>query len=284
MTARTAAPRAAPAPAGPPAGAAPWAGGAGATTSPRRAALVAGSGYAGIFVLAVLANFVVLEDVRGAGDPAAVARAVADREVLVRAAAAAFLLVAVLDVVVAWALDVLLAPVHRDLSRLAAWLRLVHAVLMGAGASVLVVAAGPAGGGTTTPAQRAQQVGLLLEVFDVLWLAGLLAFGVHLVLLAVLLGLSRRAPVLLGAVLAVAGGAYATDTLARYLLPAYEDVAAVLLVVVAVPSVLGELALTVWLLVRGGRRVAGSAPAPARAPRGTGGPARPRPSGRPDHP
>lgn len=66
-------------------------------------------------------------------------------------------------------------------------------------------------------------------------------------------------PRMLAAVLAVAGLAYILDTLAHVLLTDYAAYADLFLAIVAVPSILGELALTVWLfLVATGRR-----PAPA---------------------
>ena len=57
----------------------------------------------------------------------------------------------------------------------------------------------------------------------------------------------------LGIVMAIAGTAYVVDTLAYSLLPNYADYASVFLVLVAVPSVIGEFAFAIWLLVRGGK-------------------------------
>ena len=64
----------------------------------------------------------------------------------------------------------------------------------------------------------------------------------------------------LGYVLMVAGAAYVVDTLANALLANYDDVAGLFLVIVAVPSVIGELWLTIWLLTRGGKEPAGALP------------------------
>ena len=51
------------------------------------------------------------------------------------------LVVAVLDVVVAWALYAVLRPVSRGIALLAAWLRVVYAAVFAAALSNLVVAA-----------------------------------------------------------------------------------------------------------------------------------------------
>jgi hypothetical protein len=55
------------------------------------------------------------------------------------------------------------------------------------------------------------------------------------------------------------------DTVAHGLLAGYDDYETVFLVLVVVPSVVGELAFAVWLLLRGGKE-AGRAPLAAERP------------------
>jgi hypothetical protein len=84
-----------------------------ATDVPRRtAALVAGAGYVAMFVLAVFANFIVVEGLVVADDPAATVEALVANRGLLRLGIVAFLGIAVLDVVVAWGLHVLLRAVE----------------------------------------------------------------------------------------------------------------------------------------------------------------------------
>lgn len=64
---------------------------------------------------------------------------------------------------------------------------------------------------------------------------------------------SGIAPRILGVVIAVAGSAYVFDTAAHALVASYDDYASVFLVIVALPAVVAELGLTVWLLARGGK-------------------------------
>jgi hypothetical protein len=63
----------------------------------------------------------------------------------------------------------------------------------------------------------------------------------------------RIAPRIPGILLAVAGVAYVFDTLANVLVSNYADYEMVFLLIVALPSIVGELAFTVWLLARAGR-------------------------------
>ena len=85
------------------------------------------------------------------------------------------------------------------------------------------------------------------------WLFGLLAFGVHLVLLGWLLLESHAAPRLLGYVLMVAGAAYVADTTAHTLLSNYVDYETAFVAIVAISSVIAEGWMALWLLRRGGK-------------------------------
>jgi hypothetical protein len=79
-------------------------------------------------------------------------------------------------------------------------------------------------------------------------------FGIHLLLLGYMIvksGLVNRA---LGYILMMAGAAYAIDTLAHALLGNYDDYATVFVLIVAIPSVIGEFALGLWLLLRAGKQ------------------------------
>jgi hypothetical protein len=107
--------------------------------------------------------------------------------------------------------------------------------------------------GAFTPGQLDAQVTFFLEGFETLWLIGLAAFGIHLALLGFLVLRSAAIPKVLGILLYLAGAAYVADTVAHGLLADYADYETVFLVIVVVPSVIGELAFAVWLLLRGGK-------------------------------
>ncbi|MGB5379886.1 MAG: DUF4386 family protein [Acidimicrobiia bacterium] len=61
------------------------------------------------------------------------------------------------------------------------------------------------------------------------------------------------APRALGILLGIAGAAYILDTAAHGLVSDYADYANLFLAIVAIPSVIGELWFTSWLLLRGGK-------------------------------
>jgi hypothetical protein len=161
-----------------------------------------------------------------------------------------------LDVVIAWALYVFFRTVSRDVSLLAAWFRLAYTVLLGvalvASLIVLELLSDGAYAQTLGSGPRDAHVQLFAGAFDAAWLMGLALFGVHLALLGYLAVRSGFMPRALGAVLGLAGAAYVLDTFAHALLSNYDDFETVFLVIVAAPSIVAELWLALWLLLRGG--------------------------------
>lgn len=224
-------------------------------TSQRTGARVAGIGYMAIFVFAIFANFLAVGSVLNPGDASATAESLAASHGTVRIGAIAFLVIFVLDIAVAWALHMLFRRVHADLSLLAAWFRLGYSIMLGTALVFLFAALALVSDPTLAGSGSDAQVLLALRAFDFTWVAGLAAFGIHLVLLGRLLLLTDGAPRALGYILMLAGTAYAVDTVAHLALADYETWSSQFLVLVAVPSIVGELWLAVWLLrIATGRR------------------------------
>jgi len=199
----------------------------------RKLALIAGSSYLVIFFAAIYANFFVLESIQN--EPLETIR---DHHMMVRFGILAFLITVVFDVVVAWALQELYKE-HR-LTTLSTLFRMMHAGIMGVAIFALVVALSSVSG---------EEILRLADTFNIIWLIGLFFFGIHLILLGKILGRPR----LITLFLAIAGIMYMVDTGAHFLLPDYDQYASVFLALVAIPSIAGEMALSVWLLIRGGK-------------------------------
>tara|TARA_Y100000814_G_scaffold122186_2_gene87596 strand:+ start:5160 stop:5882 length:723 start_codon:yes stop_codon:yes gene_type:complete len=219
-------------------------------TTRRTAARVAAAGYVALFVLAIFANFVVKQGMIDPADADATVTAIREQEGLFRLGLAAFAVVFLLDIPVAWGLYVLFAPGGRARSLLVAWFRLAYTVFLGVAAVFMFLGLEIAIGATSLGADVAL---LMFAAFDFAWFIGLLAFGVHLMTLGALIVRSRIAPRPIGVILAVAGATYAIDTLAHILLTDYAAVADLMLAVVATASIVAELTFTVWLL-RASRR------------------------------
>jgi Domain of unknown function (DUF4386) len=218
--------------------------------SARNGALTAGVGLLLIAGLAGFAKVVALDGLVTPGDATRTAADISASPALFRSGIASMVAAAALDVVVAWALYRVFARVNGSMSLLAAWLRLAYAaVFLVAIAQLLDVPrllAGDTYLGVFSPEQRQAYALARVDTFGDVWNAGLVLFGLHLLLLGYLAYRSRFVPRALGVLLAVAGAGYAFDSGVAVLAPD---------AVPAVSSVtfLGEFLLALWLVTRGRR-------------------------------
>jgi len=160
----------------------------------------------------------------------------------------AYLITFVCDVLVAWALYVLLVPVNRSLSLLTAWFRLVYAVIALFGLSKLVIVfhllSKPYYLTVFGSDHLHAQVRLLLNSFHYIWGMGLLLFGIYLGLPGYLVYRSDYIPKIMGILLAIAGLGWVIDSLGPYL---YLNANLGFIMI----TFFGEVIFMLWLLVRG---------------------------------
>jgi Domain of unknown function (DUF4386) len=153
------------------------------------------------------------------------------------------------DVVLAWALYVLLAPVNRSLSLLTAWFQLVYAAIALVGVVNLATAYHllntPEYLTAFGPGPLHAQVMLQLHSFRYDWNIGLVLFGIHLVLLGYLIFRSGYIPRTLGILLVINGLGWMINGLGPYLYPK-SDFYGFLFI-----TFFGELLFMLWLLIRG---------------------------------
>lgn len=159
------------------------------------------------------------------------------------------------DVATAWALYLVLKPVHPGLSLLGAWLRLTYTALLGIAISSLVVVSLltdsmdlAASGFTAGEAQG--EVMLFLHAFEAVWSAGLILFGGHLLIIGALAVQSENIPKPISILLLLAGLGYIVVHLGSTLAPGYEDLIQVVKWVFMLPMTAGELGLGIWLLFK----------------------------------
>ena len=204
------------------------------TFNPRTLSLIAGSGYWVIFFAAIFANFFVLESIRD--NPL---ETIQKSNAMVRVGILAFMLTVVFDVIVAWALYELYK--RHPLSFLSTLFRMMHASIMG-----VAIFALPA----VLNLDSNEEILEKIDIFSTTWLLGLFFFGVHIIIL----GLIINKPRVITFFLILAGTMYMVDTAAHFTLSRYEEYASILLVLVLIPSILGEMSLAIWLLVNGGKK------------------------------
>jgi hypothetical protein len=199
----------------------------------RTLSIIVGISYLIIFFSAIFANFFALESIIQAP-----IETVENNAVIVRLGIIAFLITVVFDVVVAWALKEL----YKDhaLTVLSTYFRLMHAAIMGVAIFALPLA---------LKETTRDDILLRVDTFNHIWLIGLFFFGIHITLLSKI----AIVPKFIKVFLAVAGVMYVVDTVAQFSLSNYSDFASVFLILVAIPSILGEMSFALWLLGKGGK-------------------------------
>lgn len=179
------------------------------TSSARPAALVAGIGLALMAVFAPLAVFAAIP--AGLTGPAALV----------------VLTVAILDIVVSFALLPVFSGRAQTLGHITAGLRVAYAAVFAvAGANLL---------------GRAD-----VAAFERIWDAGLLIFAAHLIALSMLIWRSKVVGWWLSVLVLIAGLGYLVDAVIVAVAPEVG-------VEVGGVTFVGEVALLLWLLIRGGR-------------------------------
>lgn len=223
----------------------------------RKAAKVAGYGYLIIILAGIFAEFFVRSKLIVSENAAITVENIIASEWLFRSGIFSFVIMVIFDVVVAWALYILLKPVNKSLSLLSAWLRLVNSVIFGVALYnlflVLQILNDTNYVKVFEASQLQTQVMLFLDTFNSTWLIGLIFFGLHLFILAYLIFKSGYIPIILGILLFVASLGYLIDSFANFLLPNYSDYKEIFLLIVAVPGFIGELSFCLWLLLRGNK-------------------------------
>ncbi len=218
----------------------------------RTAAIVAGVGLLAMAILAGYANFSVIQNLVIAGDAKTTAENIIASTGAFRVGVFFFLVVAILDVIVAWALYVLLTPANKSLSLLAAWFRIVYAAIFAIALINLFNALQFFTGAEYLKAFEVNQLyaqGMVsIDAFRSGWDIGLAIFGLHLLVLGYLVFKSGYASkwwsILLSVLLVIAGLGYLADSIGKFLLPNYNAS-------IAQFTFIGEVLLIFWLLWKG---------------------------------
>jgi len=214
----------------------------------RTAAMVAGVGLLLMAILSPFAFLNVYQNIFVTGDAKATAENILALGNRFNIGISIFLVVAVLDIVVAWALYVLFKTVNKSLSLLAAWFRLAYAPIFALALTNLFSTSQLLSGANYLKVystdQIYAQIMLSVSAFKNGWDIGLVIFGLHLLVLGYLAFKSGFIPKWLGVLLVIAGVGYIVDSFGRFLLPSYT-------ISLAQFTFIGEALLIFWLLWRG---------------------------------
>ena len=187
-----------------------------------------------------------------AGDAAATAQHLMNHEFLFRCGIVGDLIMHITDVPMAIIFYVLLRPVSRDLSLLAALFGMLQTAILCANkltlVLVLLLLGGPGYMKAFDPAQVQALALLSLNMHERGFGVGLIFFGVSCFVSAYLFYESGYFPKALGILQAMAGVCYLVNSVAMLLSPSLAEklVPAILL-----PAFVGELGTALWLVVKG---------------------------------
>ena len=203
----------------------------------RTAAIIAGMGLLLMAILSPIAYLNTFQSLVKFDDAALTAQNILNSMGAFRTAIVLLFVVALLDILVAWALYIVFMPANKNLSALAAWLRVIYGGIFIFAISKLYLA-------LQVVATDGVQAMSYLKAFQSIWDNGLIIFGFSLLVLGYLAFKSGYAPKWLGVFLVLAALGYIMDGLGKMLSPAYD-------LSISQFTFIGEVLLIFWLLWRG---------------------------------
>lgn len=155
-----------------------------------------------------------------------------------------FVLIVILDIIISWGVYVIFKSEDESLATLTGWLRLLYS-------GILLMATVPlfqASNLLSLPVQSdqalmAHEISRFVETFQMTWDVGLGIFGLHLVVLGILVFKSVNFNKALGALVSVAGLGYTIDAFGLFLSPDYN-------LSIGSYAFIGEVLLIFWLIWR----------------------------------
>lgn len=208
----------------------------------RKIALYAGFSLLALAIVAPFVNFGVMERLINANDAAATMNNIANSKGLFTTGVIGFFVVMVLDFLVAWFLYKFFEPVNKALSAVAAWSRVLYAVIFGFGITKLAAVLTDLNSANATSDSVLQ----LVNSFNYIWQIGYIFFGIHLAMIGYLVIISKFMPKWIGALLVLSGLGYFIDAIGKLSVVNYS-------LNIAIFTFIGEVIFMFWLLFRGGK-------------------------------
>jgi Domain of unknown function (DUF4386) len=221
-------------------------------TSPQIYARIGGLAYLIIIVAGALGELFIRNKIIVSGDPAATAHNIAASPLLWRIGIAGDLIMHVCDLIVAMVYYLLFSRVNKNLALLAVLFGMIQTAVLVANKMNLMMPLFLSGNEAYLKAFTSQQLQALSYVavkahgygFGI----GLIFFGFECLIDGWLIFKSAFLPKFLGVFIIIAGLCYLTNSFALILFPAVSDA---IFQVVIVPTLIAELSMCLWLLIKG---------------------------------
>jgi hypothetical protein len=216
-----------------------------------KTARIAGVLYLLITVLSIPVHFVIPSQLIVAGDAAATANNIMASAGLFRMGIATELVLLLSEIVLSVLLYVLLKPVSRTLSLVAAASRLtmtiIHGVNLLSHFIVLLLLNGAGYLAVFQPSQLQALMMVFLNAYDYGFEIGIVFLFLHALILGYLIFRSGYFPRILGVLFVIASFGYLIDSFSNVLIPNYKTGP----VYLALPIAIAEIAFPLWLLIKG---------------------------------
>ncbi|WP_116769684.1 DUF4386 domain-containing protein [Maribacter litoralis] len=216
----------------------------------KQLAKISGIAYLMIFLFGFYANFSVLESLIVSNNASITTSNFINNHSQFGKGILGFVVMLFFDAVLIWSIFGLTKPISKNLSYLASFFRLLHALFFGV-ALLKLLHIYQLTRYLSSSIKMEQLVTELLLDFDTLWTIGLLFFAIHLIVLGYLAIKSAYIPKTLSILLVLAAFGYLIDGAAKLIMSNYIDYKDVFEIIVVVPSVIGEFSFTAWLLIKG---------------------------------
>ena len=157
----------------------------------------------------------------------------------------AILIVLLLDILVSWTLYMYFKNDNRKIALLSGILRIVYTVIFGIATFYLTK--------NLNHTETSNEIIINnFQEFQSIWSAGLIIFGIHLLLVGILMKLHQRIPNILWYLALIVGISYVVVNFLKLTLT-QSDIVSKLEMILALPMAIGELGLAVWLIMKGGK-------------------------------
>jgi magnesium-transporting ATPase (P-type) len=154
------------------------------------------------------------------------------------------LIILILDLLVSYTLYKYFENDNRKISLASAIIRMIYTLIFGIATFYLT---------KNINEVTSQSINTNFQSFELIWNSGLIIFGFHILLVGALMKLHRRIPKILWYLTIIAGVSYIFVHILKLTSPNSEFVMN-LEMILALPMALGELGLSVWLLIKGGKK------------------------------
>ncbi|MGG0717489.1 DUF4386 domain-containing protein [Robertmurraya massiliosenegalensis] len=224
-------------------------------TTLRKVAMITGVAMIMMALLAMFSVGIVSSRLIVDGDAIGTANNIKKSIFLFQAGIFSWLLILILDVLLSWSLYVFFEPIHRSLSLLAAWFRLMYTAFLGVAIFQLVQ--------ITTLINESESFQLedlsssiMLSVmsYEKIWSFGLIIFAIHLLLIGWMMIKANFIPKILAILMLIASVSYMLIHTMDVFLPQLEKVTGNIESILSLPMAIGELGLGIWMFIKGGKR------------------------------